>query len=236
MVRLAKLTIICVAVFAATAEESQSGILTFTSRAAWNAHVYSPTIETFNSIISDHNLGTDGPKNMGDFTLSVNAGPEAHLNGIEAFDPNEWDIQGYARDYDGSTYIVGSLTRRYTPSPPEVGDTFVTATFASSVAAFALDFISMNFRNNGETEGLLLNGTTKIDFSGEDGFLGVVDTSGATINTVKIVGNDAAWGADNFSYSTDAVPEPSSIAMWSALGIIGLAVARRKRKLTRTAA
>ena len=31
------------------------------------------------------------------------------------------------------------------------------------------------------------------------------------------------------------IPEPSSIAMWSAMGIIGLVVARRKRKLTRAA-
>ena len=39
---------------------------------------------------------------------------------------------------------------------------------------------------------------------------------------------------DNFA-AMGAIPEPSSIALWSALGIIGLAVARRKRKLTRAA-
>ena len=38
----------------------------------------------------------------------------------------------------------------------------------------------------------------------------------------------------NFA-AMQAIPEPSSIAMWSALGIIGLVVARRKRKLTRAA-
>ena len=38
----------------------------------------------------------------------------------------------------------------------------------------------------------------------------------------------------NFA-ALQAIPEPSSIAMWSALGIIGLVVARRKRKLTRAA-
>jgi hypothetical protein len=46
------------------------------------------------------------------------------------------------------------------------------------------------------------------------------------LNQSEIDGNFAAM---------QAIPEPSSIALWSALGIIGLAVARRKRKLTRAA-
>jgi hypothetical protein len=48
------------------------------------------------------------------------------------------------------------------------------------------------------------------------------------LNQSEIDDNFAAMGAG-------PIPEPSSIALWSALGIIGLAVARRKRKLTRAA-
>ena len=71
---------------------------------------------------------------------------------------------------------------------------------------------------------------------GQTGFIGVGDTSGATINSVefRFTSGTSVYNAfDNVSYSTFAVqpaPEPSTYAMFG-LGLLALVVAARKRKL-----
>ena len=81
------------------------------------------------------------------------------------------------------------------------------------------------------------SGLMRINNDQAGGDNGFSDTVVGDIAIMRFYQNDILNQSEidgNFA-ALQAIPEPSSIAMWSALGIIGLVVARRKRKLTRAA-
>jgi choice-of-anchor C domain-containing protein len=74
------------------------------------------------------------------------------------------------------------------------------------------------------------NGKTKIDMGWVQKSLTFVAVSETTSLQFRDLGI-TAWGVALDNVSVDAVPEPTTLAIWGTLGGLGLIAARRRRKL-----
>ncbi|MGK7930414.1 MAG: PEP-CTERM sorting domain-containing protein [Microcystaceae cyanobacterium] len=165
--------------------------------------------EDFNTITSD----IIQPASVGDLSFSA-VGNFANQNGIEAFDPNDTDINGFSRQIDGTTYYSG-----------DTSGTVVTVTVTPTIG-FGWDFTS---KGTGESWTIL--GQT-VNYPSADGFFGVINTDLETFTTITLEGTDGAWGADNVIYggAVQSTPEPSSLIALLGLGGLGLLSRRKKQK------
>ena len=136
---------------------------------------------------------------------------------------------GSVQDGTGNTLIAGTVG----------GSRMDSTVFDIALSAGEQYYIVAGYESLLPTEpDDLVWGNSAVTFAPEitwDGFIESYNTHNIFDSVEIFSGEHGNLGA-TFTFVRGEIPEPSSIAMWSALGIIGLAVARRKRKLTRTAA
>lgn len=205
------------ALIALCAFSAHAGLVTYTTRAAYDAAVSTSTTVDFEA------QGTNG--SVAYYGSSLTAG------GVQ-FADNQSRLFVFSGGFYGDHFSSHYLNNN------SMG-TEITITFAAPVHAFAMDLgVISNWGGAAQLRDLINFGgnTVAFDFIGQQ-------SSGAPLQFVgfssdeafsSITINDFTQGLaiDNFSYSTDAigaVPEPASLALVGlALATVGFARARRR--------
>lgn len=209
---------------------STAAVVEFTTRADFVAAAGASTTETFDSIAPDTQFRTQAV-DVGTFAIAGFGPNQASWNAI-----NPTPAPGNTiYNVNGSSFIVGATDV----------DTGFSITFDSAITAFGADFRGLNNQDNVARTFVVVNGTELEApiVAGNDvgSFFGFVsDTPFTTITFIRnpdlISGHMDAFGMDNVTFATGAVPEPSTWAMMI-VGFAGLGLATyRRRKITTVAA
>ena len=103
-----------------------------------------------------------------------------------------------------------------------------TFDFGSEIFAFGVDFGSFSSAGSGDLEQISLNGLSSIS-TNVGGFFGIVSAGGGSgFTSVTFTQTTAFAFLDKITYSSAAVPEPSTALLLSC-GLMGLGVRRRRR-------
>lgn len=197
-------------------EEADAGIVTYTSRASFEAAVGPTEVEDFNSFSSEVAFDTT-PLDLGDFTLSKSR-PIDHDRDYIDLPP----LQFSSMNVDGTTIANVFVSRDFS----------LLVTFDNEISAFGTDLAS--FSSLTATD-ILIGGTMATGYSQSSGvqFLGFQsDTPFTTVEFRMLSSSDGnGFGMDNITYPASAtVPEPSSLA--AIVGILasaGVTTAGRRR-------
>lgn len=201
---------------------STAAIVEFTTRADFVAAAGASTTETFDSIAPDTQFRTQSV-DLGAFTIAGFGPNQASWNAI-----NPTPAPGNTiYNVNGSSFVFGAT---------DVGTGF-SVTFDSAVTAFGADFRGLNNQDNVARTFIVVNGTelaaTIVAGNDVGSFFGFIsDTPFTTISFIRnpdlIPGHMDAFGMDNVTFATGAVPEPSTWAMMI-LGFASLGFATYRR-------
>ncbi len=206
-------------VLALASLSAQATLVTYTSRAAWEAAVSGVVTEDLNSVVSDVNF-TGGSTTVGALTFTHN-----NSGGEVEIDATPLDVPGGSGSgVDGTTMLD--------LEPLNDGHS-VTVSLGATYLAFGVDYL--NYDNSDDRAELFVGGTsiglTDLDVgSGTLGFIGVIASADMAFSSFDIVsrGGGLFHAFDNFSVAT-TVPEPLTGALLLAGGIPGLLLTRRRR-------
>ena len=207
---------------AGAAGQAQAAFVLFTDRPSFQAAVGSLTTENFNSIITD-TVFTNSTLSFPGLTLRSTGGATADI----LVDVPPYEFNPGSANIDGTARVnLGGL---------RPGSSVVSILFNAPVSAVGFDTVNYDIDN--DTAQAFVGSTLIGSFppaSNLTGFIGVLDTSGATISSVDIrtsAAGNAFNAFDNVSFATGgaAVPEPSSLVLVAIAGLAGIGAARRRR-------
>jgi len=204
--------------------KAQASLTGFDNHASFEAAAGPTTLNTFESFASGTPITTlpgitsvsgldSGGTPVGVFVTSDTDLPFAMFTPGTL--PSETNF--LSNDLSSPTFATGSIT-------------FTLASPATAIGAFVADGAPL-----GDFSIEVFNGTTSLGTitvgprTLPDSFVGVVSTEAFTSARFFSVNTSDSWGLDNleFSAATPAVPEPSSLAVFATLGVLGLVGARR---------
>jgi hypothetical protein len=159
---------------------------------------------SFNVYDTSFNMDTD----YGPYEANISlAGPHHHFEFILNSHNGLWSL-----NLDGSDVVFHSTGSTNNPQPDGtsivVGDDLSAQYFSDESAQAVQNAIDLGWTANTGTEGIGGNGTYQLQFVGLDGATGAF--------------------VDNISISE--VPEPTTLLVWSMLGLVGLAAGWRRWK------
>lgn len=222
-----KVSLLAIVMTAIGATQSQAAYILFTNRAAFQAATGTLTTETFNSIATDTSFLNSSLAFAGTgVTLQSTGGAQADV----LVDVPTYQFNPGAATIDGTARVnMGGL----------LGTSVVSIQFGAPVSAAGFDTVNYDVGSDFSQAfiGATLIGTFPTG-NQQTGFIGVIDTAGATISAIDIrrgpPGPDGTFNAfDNVSFANapaNAVPAPAGLL----LGLTGLpifgVVARLRRR------
>jgi hypothetical protein len=222
---------VALVLFAGSTLPSAAAFVEFTARADFVAAAGAATTETFDGIAVDTPFSRQSV-NVGAFTLT-GFGPNQTVRNV--INPAPAPInQTY--NVNGSSFVFAVTDV----------DTGFVITFSSAITAFGADFVGFNnFASLNPRSFIVVNGielsAPVVPGNADGSFFGFISATPFTeISFIRnpglTPGNLDAFGMDNVTFATGAVPEPSTWAMMM-FGFAGLGfMTYRRRKAAAVAA
>ncbi|HKZ32316.1 MAG TPA: PEP-CTERM sorting domain-containing protein [Vicinamibacteria bacterium] len=213
-----------IGIAAGAASTASATVISYTTRAAFDAAVGPTTAEDFNSFAADASFISPASVSVGIMTFS--SGPGANSGATNKIDASPFQFPGFYEN--GSSYVLGDIV---------VGSSSVRIDFSIGVTAWGGDLRGIS--DDGrvaridvfDVADVLLGsvllptaaGTNNFRFSGFA--LTGSDVAGHVVFTSVVDSGNDAWGLDDVAIRP--VPEPTTLALLGA-GLVAVRARRRR--------
>jgi len=227
MIRAVQLAVVCVGLTVGVAGQVQAGVITYTNASTFSTAAGSLTLEDFNSSSLERFVFGTAYQFNG-FTITASADPRGTGPGAGIANTTASDIDGTQRLVWGRTF--GPNQGGWGPQ--------ILFTFDTAVTAFGFDW---NDRDTTDGYELVVLGNSigsaasavpypRVSGSGFFGLVNDTPFSSVLLRQVQRGGFVEDMSMDNVRFSTAAVPEPATLAVFG-IGacIAGFGAARRRR-------